>query len=106
MRTFFLGLMLLVGTILAYVFYWMAVIVTLLIMKFKEVSRAALCFSSLMQPFFKKKGRTKLFGRESAAARRHREYCEATEQKSMDVATPEQDIHVETDGNFPSVTAL
>jgi len=46
-----------VGTVLAYVFYWLAVIAVLVRMKFKE-------------------GRTKLLGRESAAGARRRERLE------------------------------
>ncbi|GBE89113.1 Plasma membrane iron permease [Sparassis crispa] len=50
-----------IGTILAYVFYWLAVITALVRMKYKE-------------------GRTKIFGRESAAAVRRRERTEQREQ--------------------------
>ncbi|KAH9941127.1 iron permease FTR1 [Epithele typhae] len=49
-----------VGSVLAYVFYWLAVIAALVYMKFSE-------------------GRTKLFGRESALGRQRRERREATE---------------------------
>ena len=42
------------GSVLGYVFYWLAAIVTLVVMKWKE-------------------GRTKVFGRESAAGVRRRE---------------------------------
>ncbi|KAI0790434.1 Ftr1 protein [Abortiporus biennis] len=45
-----------IGTVLSYVFYWIAVIVALIYLKFKE-------------------GRTKLFGRESAAGIRRREHA-------------------------------
>jgi hypothetical protein len=48
------GFILAVGTILGYVFYWLAVIAVLIYMKFTE-------------------GRTKLFGYESAAGKRRRE---------------------------------
>ena len=49
------------GSVLAYVFYWLAVVVTLVSMKFKE-------------------GRTKLLGKESAMGRRRRERKEAAEE--------------------------
>lgn len=60
-----------VGTVLAYVFYWITVMVTLVILKFKE-------------------GRTKLFGMESAISKRRREYSEqevvaAEEKKDTEV---------------------
>ena len=48
------------GSVLAYVFYWLAVVVTLVSMKFTE-------------------GRTKLLGKESAMGRRRRERKEAAE---------------------------
>ncbi|KAI0777363.1 iron permease FTR1 [Trametes elegans] len=46
------------GSVLSYVFYWLAVIATLIVLKFRE-------------------GRTKLFGKESAMGRRRRERQEA-----------------------------
>ncbi|KAJ6572030.1 iron permease FTR1/Fip1/EfeU [Mycena capillaripes] len=50
------------GSVLSYVFYWIAVIVTLIVMKYRE-------------------GRSKLFGRESAAGTRRRTAREAREQE-------------------------
>nr|GAT54804.1 iron permease FTR1 [Mycena chlorophos] len=57
-----------IGSVLAYVFYWVAVIITLIIMKFQE-------------------GRTKLLGKESAAGRRRRV---AREQRAADEAAAAQ----------------
>ncbi|KAJ7089294.1 iron permease FTR1 [Mycena belliarum] len=57
------------GSVLAYVFYWIAVIVVLVVMKYRE-------------------GRSKLFGRESAAATRRRE---ARERKEI----AEKEVHAE-----------
>ncbi|KAI0634792.1 iron permease FTR1 [Trametes polyzona] len=48
------------GSVLSYVFYWLAVIATLIVLKFRE-------------------GRTKLFGKESAMGRKRRERKEARE---------------------------
>ncbi|KAJ8472798.1 hypothetical protein ONZ45_g16527 [Pleurotus djamor] len=61
-----------IGTILAYVFYWIAVIVALIVMKYKE-------------------GRTKLFGKESDAGKRRRQVREAkaVDEKRGDVAEGE-----------------
>jgi high-affinity iron transporter len=61
----------LVGTVLSYVFYWLAVIVVLIYMKFTEVNlHFMLPFQYLMIYW---QGRTKLLGRESAAGIRRRE---------------------------------
>ncbi|KAI0646577.1 Ftr1 protein [Trametes meyenii] len=49
-----------IGSVLSYVFYWLAVIATLIVLKFKE-------------------GRTKVFGKESAQGRKRRERKEARE---------------------------
>jgi len=53
------------GSVLSYVFYWIAVIVTLVVMKYRE-------------------GRSKLFGRESAAGTRRRTLREAKEQAAVE----------------------
>jgi high-affinity iron transporter len=54
-----------VGTVLGYVFYWIAAIVVLIWMKFQEVRKTLAFFNSLIDNQLK--GRVKLFGRESAA---------------------------------------
>ncbi|KAJ7669292.1 iron permease FTR1 [Mycena polygramma] len=53
------------GSVLSYVFYWIAVIVTLVVMKHRE-------------------GRSKLFGRESAAGRRRRAAREAAAERPVE----------------------
>ncbi|KAG5351618.1 hypothetical protein C0989_005586 [Termitomyces sp. Mn162] len=59
----------LVGTVLSYVFYWLAAMVTLTYMKFKEVGNLSISMNSTDGVnIFCQQGRTKLFGRESAAA--------------------------------------
>jgi high-affinity iron transporter len=55
----------LVGSVLSYVFYWIAVIVTLIVMKYRE-------------------GRTKLAGYESAAGTRRRTAREAKAQTATE----------------------
>jgi len=60
------------GTVLSYVFYWIAVIVTLVYLKFKE-------------------GRVKLFGRESMAGVRRRNARLAREQKANKVMPTENE---------------
>jgi hypothetical protein len=63
-----------VGSVLAYVFYWLAVVAVLVFMKFNEVSFAP--GSSLRLPCLTSssaQGRTKFLGRESAAGVRRRE---------------------------------
>lgn len=58
------------GTVLSYIFYWLAAIVALICMKFTE-------------------GRSKLFGRESAAAVRRRERQEKREaETNADIVSP------------------
>ena len=78
-----------VGSVLAYAFYWIAVVVALVYMKFKEV-----CFQRfvMLHSFHKKpelmvstQGRTKLLGRESAAGIRRRE-IQATQDATAAVA--------------------
>ena len=59
-----------IGTILGYVFYWVAAIVILIYLKFKE-------------------GRTKLFGYESAAGKARRIRMEERERESDDKASSE-----------------
>ncbi|KAJ7723384.1 iron permease FTR1 [Mycena metata] len=58
-----------IGSVLSYVFYWIAVIVVLIIMKYRE-------------------GRTKLLGRESAAGARRRITRERKAQADADAAAP------------------
>jgi len=63
-----------VGTVLSYIFYWIAVIGALIYLKFAEVS-----FSRKILFFFKKKcssfnkGRTSLAGMQSATAKKREE---------------------------------
>ncbi|KIJ61412.1 hypothetical protein HYDPIDRAFT_169676 [Hydnomerulius pinastri MD-312] len=59
------------GSVLSYVFYWLAVIVTLVYLKFKE-------------------GRTKLFGWESASGKRRRHSREARIEKGGEATTGSQ----------------
>ncbi|KNZ81593.1 Plasma membrane iron permease [Termitomyces sp. J132] len=57
------------GTVLSYVFYWLAAMVTLTYMKFKEVGNLSISMNSTDGVnIFCQQGRTRLFGRESAAA--------------------------------------
>ncbi|KAJ7033165.1 iron permease FTR1 [Mycena alexandri] len=58
-----------VGSVLSYVFYWIAVIIVLIVMKYRE-------------------GRSKLFGRESAAGARRRITRERKAQAEADAAAP------------------
>lgn len=60
-----------VGTVLSYVFYWLAVIVVLVYMKFTEACCYYPFFNGVAYPF--SQGRTKLLGRESAAGVRRRQ---------------------------------
>ena len=57
--------LLLVGTVLSYIFYWLTAAAILVYMKYSE-------------------GRTKIFGFESAAGRRRRETKEAREAAAID----------------------
>ncbi|KAF8968346.1 iron permease FTR1 [Flammula alnicola] len=68
------------GTVLAYVFYWLAVIVCLVYMKFKEAST---------------KGRTMLLGRESAAGVRRR--------RARDIKAIEGSDEAESKGTLSAV---
>jgi len=65
-----------VGTVLSYVFYWIAVIGTLVYLKFSEVSflflrQKEIIFLSAHS--FSKKGRTSLAGMQSAAAKKRQD---------------------------------
>jgi high-affinity iron transporter len=60
-----------VGSVLSYVFYWIAVIVTLVVMKYRE-------------------GRSKVFGMESAAGARRRNAREIKAQEQ--VAQPVEEV--------------
>ncbi len=72
------------GTILSYVFYWIAVIVSLVYLKWKEVC----CFELLRQgtDHLFGQGRAKVLGVESAAGMRRRNRREA----KQDLITNEQ----------------
>ncbi|KAF8217772.1 iron permease FTR1 [Mycena galopus ATCC 62051] len=61
------------GSVLSYVFYWIAVIITLIVMKYME-------------------GRTKLLGRESAAGVRRRNAREAKAQAELEQVEHEQQV--------------
>lgn len=58
------------GSVLSYVFYWVMVIVVLVYLKYKEASSFLLPASP--HSHYDEQGRTKLFGRESAAGVRRR----------------------------------
>lgn len=59
------------GSILSYVFYWITVMVTLVIMKYREVISAINVMFSVFTNHCVQ-GRTKIFGRESSAGRARR----------------------------------
>ena len=58
------------GTVLSYVFYWIAVIVCLVYLKYKEVSKCV-CLLDVCSLYVQ--GRTTILGRESAAGARRRQ---------------------------------
>ena len=66
----------LVGSVLAYVFYWLAVIVVLIYMKYTEVGVFSPGFRPQADHSHCLQGRTKLVGRESAAGARRRIFRE------------------------------
>ncbi|KAF8882183.1 iron permease FTR1 [Gymnopilus junonius] len=72
------------GTVLSYVFYWIAVIVCLIGMKYKEVCISY--FPSSCRSLISLQGRTKLFGRESAAGVRRRRVREIKELEESERA--------------------
>lgn len=61
------------GSILAYVFYWLAAIACLIYLKFTEVRSALCAILESRAKFDFLQGRTKLLGRESAAGARRRQ---------------------------------
>ena len=67
------------GSVLSYVFYWLAVIVVLVYLKWSEVRRVSR--NSAKAKETSNQGRVKLFGRESAVGRARRERREARENE-------------------------
>lgn len=72
------------GSVLAYVFYWIVVIVTLVIMKHREVGNLVpvTSISTSLTSFLQ--GRSKFFGRESAAGQRRRALRERQAQAAAE----------------------
>lgn len=91
----------LVGSILAYVFYWLCAILALVYLKFSEVSSYNFIYWN--KCLHRIQGRTTLFGYESAAAKRRKNRIanKATRDPASDSGSPvrekdsadEQDAH-------------